>query len=169
MLVTLGILILEVAIEPECFKPVRVHHVNNSSKMECKSSADRVRYFYPVTEYLVDKSQCQQNIKILLSTSPIVDGSIIRQGSQRETLFADLLEDVPTRSLLCHRVSCWQVSPDTLNRNYEAHVLFPHHYIIAEDKLKLSFTTREPSLLRSASRASRHHIMTTSSRPVDSD
>ena len=103
-----------------CFKPARVHHVNNSSRVECESSADRVEYLYPVTEYLVDKPRCQQSIKVHLSTSPIVDGSIIRQGSRRETLFADLLEDAPTRSLLCHRVPHYQASPDMLNRNYEA-------------------------------------------------
>ena len=32
----------------------------------------------------------------------------------------ELLEDTPTRSLLCHKVPRYQVSSDTLNRNYEA-------------------------------------------------
>ena len=38
---------------------------------------------------------------------------------------------------------------------------FSYSTTLAEDKLKLLFTTREPSLLRSASRISRHHIITT--------
>ena len=70
------------------------------------------------------------SIKVHLSTSPIVDGSIIWQGSQRETLFADLLEDALSRSSLCHRVLHYQALPDTLNRNYEVCVTSPtlsHH------------------------------------------
>ena len=41
-----------------------------------------------------------------------------------------LLEDAPTRSLLCHRVPRYQASPDTLNRNYEVRITSPtplHH------------------------------------------
>ena len=46
-----------------------------------ESNADREGYLYPATEYLVDRPRCQQSIKVHLSTSPIIDGSIIRQGS----------------------------------------------------------------------------------------
>ena len=41
-----------------------------------------------------------------------------------------LLEDALTRSSLCHKVSRYQVSLDTLNQNYEASVTSPiplHH------------------------------------------
>ena len=41
-----------------------------------------------------------------------------------------LLEDAPTRSLLCHKVPRYQVSPNTLKQNYEACVTSPtpvHH------------------------------------------
>ena len=78
MLATLGALILVFGVEPKLFQARSCspcHRANNSSRMEYKSSVDRVEY---------------------------------------------LLEDALTRSSLCHRVPRYQVSPDTLNRNYEA-------------------------------------------------
>ena len=61
-----------------------------------------------------------------------------------------------------------QTTSDMLNWNYKARVLLPDRHIIVMNKLKLLFITREQSLLHLASRASGHHIMTTSSRPVAS-
>ena len=70
----MGALTLVVGIEPE-LSQARLcspcHQVNNSSRIECKLSANQEEYLYPVTEYIVARS-------------------IIQQGLRRETLFADL-------------------------------------------------------------------------------
>ena len=77
-----------------------------------------------------------------------------------------LLENCSIRSLLYYKISYWQALPDMFNRNYKACVLLPRCYIIAVDKLKLTFIIRKPSLLCSVSHASYHYIMMISSRLV---
>ena len=58
MLVTLGALTLVAGIEPKSFQArscLSSHRANNSSGIEYGLNADRKEYFYPVTEYLVNK------------------------------------------------------------------------------------------------------------------
>ena len=70
-----------------------------------------------------------------------------------------LLEDAPTRSLLCHRVPRYQVSPDTLNRNYEVRVTSPTplHHSGGQVEAVVYHQRAEPAALSKPCISSSHH------------
>ena len=85
----------------------------------------------------------------------------IECGSRRVLLsrHRQLLEDTPTRSLLCYMVPHYQVSPDTLNRNYEARITFPTplHHSGGQIEVVGYHQKAEPAVLSKPCISSLHH------------